>query len=1136
MAQRAIQRWTALAGCLARSAVAICALVTDQTLLADDPVAALAPADVEYFETHIRPALVQHCYECHSGKEPKGSLRLDYRGGWQQGGDSGAALVPGDPQQSLLVERLRTDDADLAMPQGKPRLPDDVIAAFEEWIRRGAPDPRDEPPTAEEAARATWEALLAERRQWWSLQPVQSPAVPQVADNSWPRDPIDQFLLARLEEAGLAPAPAADRQTLLRRLAFVLTGLPPTPVELDEFLSDGDSRAYERLVDRLLASPHFGERLARHWMDVVRYGDTYGYEWDVPAKGAWRYRDYLIRAFNADVPFDQLVREQIAGDLLVAPRIDPVQQIDESRIGPMFFQMGEKRHGDSADFDGVHQEMLNNKIDAFSKAFLGLTVACARCHDHKLDAVSQRDYYALGGVLISSRWVSNTLDRPERNRDTIASLAALKTPIREEVGAWWQAEAETIPRYLLAAQAALDQRSDAATLADGLDPAHLEAWNTALASPADMEPALEQLLTPWVLVARAVGGGSDVATAWQQMAGRYAALRQERASHNAAHFQTLVDFREGTPPGWSIDGVGLRGGPVACGDFTVALAGDAAIGRLLPGGLFTGVLSPRLNGAVRTPYLNTLPTAHVSFEVCGGDFAAYRTVVDNAFLTERQTYLTQADPAWVLFAHVPAWQTRHVYLELATKTSNPNFPPRWGLGVELSAEQMADPRSWFGVTRVVIHQAPSTPLDELGRFEPLLAGDAPTNLPAAAERVAQWLRDAVHRWHGSAAGEDDVRLLNGLLERGLLPNRSESNAPAEVRDLVRAYREQERRLLEPQSVNGLADVDLGFDYPLNVRGAYDNLADAVPRGGVEVLTGVGGFHATGSGRSELAELVASPQNPLTARVFVNRVWQWVFGTGLVATSDDFGHLGELPSHPELLDHLAATFVVDGWSVKRLVRRLVTTAAFQQSGATTPHALEVDPRNRLLHHYPLRRLEAEAIRDSLLAVSGRLDATLYGPPIDPPRSNEDPLKRLFNGPLDGLGRRSIYTKMTIMEPPKFLATFNQPSPKIPTGRRDVTNVPAQALALLNDPLVADQAAFWAARLVAADHATPRDRLTAMFRSALGRDPQSEELDRWAALVDDLAVLHGAGSDVLRSHQVWQDVAHTMYNVKEFIYVR
>lgn len=374
---------------------------------------------------------------------------------------------------------------------------------------------------------------------------------------------------------------------------------------------------------------------------------------------------------------------------------------------------------------------------------------------------------------------------------------------------------------------------------------------------------------------------------------------------------------------------------------------------------------------------------------------------------------------------------------------------------------------------------------------------------------------------------------------------NDRNSTDRIRDLVASYRALELQLLEPATINGMADLEAGRDRRLNVRGVYEDLGKVVRRGYLEVLAGLGDEQSSprGSGRLELARLIANPENPLTARVFVNRVWHWVFGTGLVRTTDDFGHLGDRPSHPELLDYLADRFVEQDWSVKQLVRALVASETFRQSGQTTARARDVDPLNRLLHHYPLRRLDAETLRDSLLLVSGGLDRRLFGSPINPHRSNEDATKRLLSGPLDGNGRRSIYLKATIMEPSKFLATFNQPAPKIPTGRRDLTNVPAQALTLLNDPFVGGQAELWAQKLIAAPHESLRGRLTEMFKRAFSRDPEEQELARWVDAVEDITgfyqdvpEMRPPPGGMMQSLPVWKDIAHALFNAKEFFYVR
>jgi hypothetical protein len=1077
-----------------------------------------------FFESRIRPVLAIHCYDCHGASKKAGGLRVDWRGGLIEGGDSGPSVEPGDADGSLLVRVMEHAEPGLEMPQKAPKLPATALKDFRDWVASGAYDPRDVLPTVEDSAREEWEAKLRERRSWWSLQPVLRPTVPSTRDAAWPAGPVDRFILSKLEGEGLAPSAPAGRAPLARRLAFVLTGLPPDRDVLSSFVEDNSPDAYETLVDRLLASPHFGEQWARHWMDAARYGDTYGYEWDIPAKGAWRYRDYLVRAFNADVPFDLMTREQIAGDLLERPRLDPAGETNESLIGPMFFQMGENRHGDSAQFDGIHQEMVHNKIDAFSKAFQGTTIGCARCHDHKIDAISQRDYYALAGAFMSPRWVTNTLDTPARGARALAELRRLKGPLRQALAAWWLDESRGWAGDLLATPSP----SDAPT-----------AWGRA-ASAAGASLAWEHPLRAWVAVAKVARDKGDLAAAWASVAAGYAGESKSRVDDNGAKFKVIADFSKALPPGWSVDGVGLRDGPVRPGDFTVALEGPAALGVVLPGGLFTNALSPRLNGSLRSPFLKSLPAPWLSIETCGADFASERTVVDNAFLTERQEYLARPAPAWSTVPPLPELAGRNVFRELATKTSNPNFPPRLGLGGACTDAQAADPRSWFGATKAIVGGADGKPRDELARFLPLFEGPAPATLADVSAKYAGWCRAALGRWARDEATDDDAITLNWLIEQGMLTNRCDGPAPEAVRGLVTAYRAAERLVPDPQTVNGLADLDDGENYRLNVRGEYDKLGAAVPRGYLGVLASGGSaaaFEGRRSGRLELADRVASAENPLTARVYANRVWQWVFGAGIVATPDDFGKLGDPPSNPELLDWLAARLVDRGWSTKALVRELVLSSTFRQGSVAAPGATDVDPGNRLLHHSPLRRLEAESVRDAILAASGRLDLRLSGPPIDPHRASEDPQKRLVSGPLDGDGRRSLYIKLTLMEPPRFLATFNQPPPKIPAGRRDLTNVPAQALALLNDPFVLGQARLWGGRLAAGRPEPVVVRLNSMFLSAFGRPPRPDELGRWTGLVDDLARGCGvAPQDVPASASVWSDVAHTLFNTKEFLYLR
>ena len=1087
-----------------RGSAAITWVVAQAVLLVNGIALGADPAGkLEFFEKKIRPVLVLHCYECHSAlsKKPKGDLLLDSRPRMRRGGESGPAVVPGNLEKSLILSALKHES--LEMPP-KKKLPAAVISDFVTWIKDGAVDPRDQSSSAEVLSKELWEATFRQRLDWWSLQPVRDSAVPKITGQARAGKEIDPFVLKKLAAAGLGPTTRAGKETLIRRLSYALTGLPPRPQQVQAFLQDDATDAWEKMVEHYLASAHFGERWARHWMDVVRYTDTYGYEWDVTAKGSWRYRDYLIRAFNEDVGFDQLAREQIAGDLLPQPRINHDQQINESLIGVMFYQLGEKRHGDSSSFEGIHQEMLDNKIDAFSKAFQALTISCARCHDHKLDPVSQQEYYALAGVFMSSRWVANSIDLPDRNQALKQQLLETKSRIRQALAKAWRDD--------------LEKNIQVATL-DKIQPAQ----------PLPME----DINYVWQQLYRLEDG--QVAEQWKTLANTIRQQSKQRSEQNTKNLTVLADFSQGHVDGWNVDGDGVAE-PIAAGDFQVLPAGDQALQMLHLGGYLTASLSSKSTGALRSPLLNTIEQPAISVLASGGNYAAYRRVIDNAFLCEKQTYLDKARYQWLPFTTYKDMPQRRIYVEFVTKASNPNFPPRWGLG--LSKQAMVDPRSWFAVSQVVAHQAGVTPVDELRRFVPLFDEDVPVNKEQAAARYRQWLLAAVNRWADGTAQQDDIILLNNLL---LTPWITKSAKHPALESLVTRYRKLEEKMHPARTVNGMVDLDEGVDYRFHHRGSYYQLGDPVRRGYLRALNsgreGPANFTSAQSGRLKLAEMIVDPGNPLTARVYVNRVWHWLFGQGLVDTPNNFGQLGGLPSHPELLDWLTKRFIEDGWSTKKLIRRIVLSQTWRQSGRVITGARQVDPRNRLLHHFPTRRLEAEAIRDAMLSVSGRLDATLFGPPIDPYRTAEDETKRLFAGPLDGNGRRSIYTKVTIMEPPRFLLTFNQPKPKIPTGKRDVTNTPIQALTLLNDPFVVEQARVWGKHLAAVKGGDLRDRLRQVFQAAFSRDPNSTELSRWEQAVHDLARLHAVSDGTLLSNEkVWADIAHAIFNTKEFIYVK
>jgi hypothetical protein len=894
------------------------------------------------------------------------------------------------------------------------------------------------------------------------------------------------------------------------------------------------------LVNDLLSSPHFGERWARHWMDVVRFTETHGNEWNYEVHHAWRYRDYLIRAFNADVPYNQFVREHIAGDLLPKPRWNELERFNESVIGTAFYRFGEVNHDDCISLREIGFDLADNQIDTLTKAFQATTVACARCHDHKLDAISTHDYYAMLGILRSSRMVSHSIDRPDANANLTGQLRQLKAELRKELAAVWASEVPAIGRYLAAAQAQRAARTDADELAKGLDKGRLEKWVAALKiEKAPLEDPLEPARR---LSAPTAADPAMLQAEWRKLVDEYAQQDRDRMAFNQSQFVTFADFRSSPCDDWQIAGQGLRDGPNRSGEFVLHPDGDSLVKSILPAGRFTQELSDKLNGTLRSPVIPT-GKKNISFLVAGQRSSALRLVSNNCQLNYKNyRALTSGDLAWVTFSPPDDRDSLRTYAELMTMFDNPKFPDQLSaLGNDPANYKLPwnkaaeNPRSWFGVTRAVLHDGPEPPKAELAHLRPLLAGAEPSSFADVAVRYTVWIEKSLRAWALDKATDEDVLWLDSLLRRELLDNRLAASIRLEA--LAKQYRAIESELSLPRISPGIGDGGPGYEQPVFVRGDCTRPGEAVPKRYLEVLSTANDlFAAPGSGRLELAERIASEKNPLTARVIVNRIWQHLFGTGLVRTVDDFGHVGDLPSHPELLDYLAAKFVEEGWSIKRLIRSIVLSRTFGLASQPSASAKERDPQNRLLSHYPARRLEAEAIRDGILAASGRLDATLFGMSIQPFREQDNADRRLFAGPLDGNGRRSIYIKNNLMEAPKFLGAFNFPGGKVAQGKRDVTNVPAQALALLNDPFVLQQAETWATRLVAQPDAAVSTRIDTMFQTALGRLPAVEERERFERAARKLAELHQVPEgDLLKSLPVWKDLAHAVFNLKEFIYI-
>ena len=1020
----------------------------------------------DFFETSIRPVLARNCYACHSVEKQFASLRVDSREALLLGGQRGPAIVPGKPEDSLLFKAIQ--HRDLKMPVGG-KLKDGDIAAIGEWIRQGAAWPKSI------ASLPVPDKYAQQVKQHWAFQqPVASSQ----------RRSIDQFIRAELQRKSLFASQPANRRTLLRRLSYVLTGLPPTAEEVERFENAAVGQ-YEKEVDRLLASPRFGEHWARYWLDIVRYAETRGYEWNYEISGAWRYRDYVIRAFNADVPYDQLIHEHVAGDLLKQPRINEAEQINESVIGTAFYRLGEAGHDDCIQFRELATDVVDNQIDTLTKTFQGVTVSCARCHDHKLDPIPTVDYYGLYGILNSSRQVSQTIDAPTANSSAVARLRGIKARIRQELAQLWKSELPSVSTKL----ASLPK-------AEGIeDPGYL----------------LQQVQC------ETVGLDEYFPAAFQKFGESYRKQAALRAEFNRTNFQPL--------DGWTASGMGLRDGVSSAGDFAIAGETDLAIRGIYSAGYYSFLDSNRLNGALRSIALPK-NRKFVSIKSLGGRLGARRTVIDNCAIGENYKLLENDRPEWTKLETFSKQETLSVFLELVTRFDNPRLPDRPGMVKADQLKWLEEPASYFGFQKAVLHDVDESPKEELDHMLPLFAGAPPVNQKQLADRYVSYLHSVIERWALNNSTDQDVVWLNWMLRARMVSN--ESNAAPALTKLIEEYRRVEATLKEPRVVDGMADAGPGHDTPVFRSGDPKSFGPVAPRRLLSRILGEQPFSSQGSGRLELAERIASPSNPLTARLMVNRIWHQVFGRGIVSTVDNFGTLGEKPSHPELLDSLAMEFVQQGWSMKKLIRTMVLSETFRQSGETQPRALEVDPQNTLLHHYPLRRLAAESLRDSMLAASGELREQLYGKSIDPPREEAKDYRRLFAGPLNGNGRRSIYTKITRMEGAKFLETFDAPTPMVTRGARDVTNVPAQALTLLNDPFVILQAEALARRVLAVPD---QERCDALFRFALGRRPANAETMRFNALRQKLIGMGPGGEDGL---SVWKHLAHTLLNSKEFLY--
>ena len=1000
--------------------------------------AAISPDQVEFFESRIRPILAQDCYECHStATKQKGGLNLDHRAAWQAGGDSGPAIVPGNPNDSLLIQAIRHDDEDLAMPKSGAKLENAIVRDFVRWIQMGAPDPRDQAPSPEQVAEdQDWTAVLERRKSWWSFQPINPPNPPT---SSWSHHPVDQFIDAKRSPTGLEPNPTATPNVLLRRLSFALTGLPPTPDQVTDFLSayqNNPNLAWANQVDRLLASPHFGERWARHWMDWIRYAESHGSEGDPGIVNAHLYRDYLIRALNDDVPYDQLLREHVAGDLLETPRTNSELAINESVIGTAHWRM--VFHG-FAPTDALDEKVrfTDDQINVFSKAFLGLTVSCARCHNHKFDAISQEDYYALFGIMGSTRPGRKAIDLPENLRRHRYTLQDLKPKIRESIANDWLNSSNDLGKRLLAS---VQERKDAPD-------------NNSLLYP------LHQFIH-----------AEDPSATWEQEQSRWRIDEQAWNAHQTQDYIRHWDL--GTSEDretWFKEGTGLLNPPAKPGDFSLFGEGDLAVSGIHSSGTLTHLISSKHGGLLTSPDFNLENDYEVWLRLKGAGRSMSRYVVFNyprngTVYPVREMGNNKASWHWERY-DLEYWRGDDIHLEITT-------------GADAPLLVRNEARSWFGISEAVVTRkgGPAPPKNPRRFLAPVFseANDNTTvNQEQLVEAYAKAIREAIQAWNKDQLGNDQAELLDACLKLDLLPNTIEDLPNAEP--LLKNYRELENDIPVPTRIPTVAEWT-AKDQPLYDRGNHKRPLQDVPRRFLEAID-ARPYKTALSGRRQLAEDLLRPDNPLTRRVIVNRVWHHLFGQGIVSTPDNFGRLGTQPTHPELLDHLANYLSTEAdWSLKRLIRYLVTTKTWQLSGEPSSLAQAQDPDNQRYSHFSVKRLEAEAIRDSLLHVSGRLDPKVFGNPVD----GRQP-------------RRSVYVRVIRNRLDPFLNTFDAPVPFSTQGRRSVTTVPGQSLTMMNSDFVVSTARSWGQSLAAdAQQSALASTIKTAWQRAFSRLPSQQEL--------------------------------------------
>jgi Protein of unknown function (DUF1549)/Protein of unknown function (DUF1553)/Planctomycete cytochrome C len=927
-------------------------LLLTLSALASCAAFAQGPEQLEYFEKNVRPVLVTNCQPCHNAKTKSSGLDLSSAGGFTAGGAGGALIAKDQPESSRLLKVVGYEDSLKMPPMGK--LKPEQIETLTNWVKMGAPWPGADV-SAAVVAPSPKKEFTAEQKSFWAFQSVKDPAVPKVKDSRWVKTPVDAFILAKLEEKGLKPAPPAQKTALLRRATFDVTGLPPTEQEIKDFLADQSPEAFEKVVDRLLASPRYGERWGRHWLDVARYADSTGNDEDHRYPYAWRYRDYVIAAFNNDLPYDQFVREQIAGDLLPP---GPNEKFNSrGLVATGFLALGAKALA-QVDKKKMLYDVWDEQVDVTSRAFLGLTMACARCHDHKFDPILTKDYYSMIGMFASTRsfekanqGVASLLYRPMETDDEYkvyqayqakVGLVNLKADVLLDAESQKAAEkaAGQVADYM---QAARNVYANGATTADaakekGLDAAVLNKWIKLLTSPRAIADTSVPFLDEWLQAPREKV--TEVAQAYQKRYQDALAEHYKGVAKNQAAAQKKLEAGE----------------PVK--ESTKVESKDA----------FFNVVFAQ-NGPLTIP------------------------------AKEREKYCSD--------------EVKQQVKELRAKADE---------------------------------------LKKAGPPEPDMA---------------------------DAVSEDK---------------------PVQQKVLL--------------------------------RGDYNSPGDDAPRAVPAILTKAEPPPAAfnGSGRLETANWISSPQNPMTARVMVNRLWMWHFGEGIVATPDNFGRMGSRPTHPELLDYLASRFVEGGWSIKKMQRMMMLSSAYQMATDTDDKTMAADPENTLLSRFNRQRLDVEEIRDGMLAIDGTLDSTMGGTlQTGFGTDSENSAGRLSLNP-ETVKRRTVYLPLRRSNLPTLLNLYDFGDATTVNGKRSLTNVAPQALFMMNSEFVTERAKNVTKALLENTGLSDRDRMEEMFVKALDRKPAPDEVDAAFTYMNRFKEKFHADDAA-----AWQSFFHILLTSNEFIYL-